>query len=199
MAESPFSYFSVSPKNESDIEGIIRQNPWIPVEAYASHVSNSNNLTYGPQNAINHSSPNTWNSGNGANRWIVINFTTIYIYTTHYSVQSSSCIPPECAHAKEWKTFGYQHGEWNEIDYVSSGNTNGAYFVYSRSLSNPGPFSAFKFVNAGLNYNSNTIFRFLNIDFFGSFISQSFDTSQFSSKTYSCNLIEKNIFSFITI
>ena len=82
--------FSVFPRNDSDIVGIIHLFKFIPVVAYSSSVQNGNNVTYGAQNAIDHSSKYRWVSSNTPNQWIVLNFTDHEIYTTHYSVQSAN-------------------------------------------------------------------------------------------------------------
>ena len=187
MVNSSTSYFSISPKNESDIEGIIHQNPSIQIHTYASSVVNSNNATYGPQNPVNHSSPNFWWSENTANQWIVINFTSFDFFTTHYSVQSTNCNPPSCNHAKQWKLYGSRDNEWNEIDEVLESKINGPFFVETRPVSNFGPFNSFKILSTGQSWNGNNYFRFLNIDFFGYVIPSPSSACHFFASECNCN------------
>ena len=73
--------FTVSPRNNGDINGIIHQIPSVHVNAYAISVHSAyTNETRGPQHVLNHSSPISWCSDNIQNQWIVINFTKMRFF-----------------------------------------------------------------------------------------------------------------------
>ena len=159
--------FSISPQSDTDIEGIIHHFPTIPVFAEASTTDGSNK----PNNAINHSTTAAWISDDLENQWILINFTHHELFTSHYSVQSTSCGGSGCNRAKSWKVNGFSNGEWIEIDDVQMSKINGPLLIETRSVKNMGPFSAFQITSTGQNWQEvespSYRFQFRIIDFFG--------------------------------
>ena len=174
---------TISPQNYSDVNGIIAQNPSIPVITYASSVQGDDNTTYGSQNAISVSILNHWRSKDANGEWIVINFSSLNIFATHYGVRTVDYGPGN-GHPKQWVTHGYYFGEWVLVDVVTSSLLNGNYNNETRAFQNNGPFSAFRLTSTGSNWGAagtSFFFRFSRIDFFGSILSPSFDIRKYCS------------------
>ena len=190
--------FSIFPKNDSDIEGIIRHFPSMNIQVYSSSV-NGDNSTYGPQNVLDHSTTNYWRSSNTANQQIFINFTDFAFYATNYSFQTFDCIPSGCDHPKQWKAEGFQNNNWIEIDNVVSSRINGRYLIETRPISVHGPFSSFRFTSTGLNWASENFFRIMNIDFFG--YTDSINITSFPQplSLFLCYPIRESFFTLLTI
>ena len=160
--------FSISPQNNTDISGIIRNNPTILVDAYASSVFDNSYSSRGPHYVTDHTTTSSWASEDTENQWIVVRFAAHEIHITNYSVQSADFVTGT-SHARMWKVEGLFIDQWILIDEVTSSKINGRFLIETRSVSNTGPFTAFRFISTGISWSSSQtkILRFCNIDFFG--------------------------------
>ena len=157
----------ISPKNNSDIYGIIHKIPNLKVNCSAKSSQQTSSTCW---NAINPTHDFHFCSGSESDQWFQFIFPNILIKATHYSLQAPKDTMTGWYMPKSWEFFGIkENGALVSIDTVSESKLNEDKKIVTYAVDKVDTFVGFKLQMKGSNYQgSYTDLRIYKIDFFGS-------------------------------
>ena len=171
----------ISPKNNSDIYGIIHKIPNLKVNCSAKSSQQTSSTCW---NAINPTHDFHFCSGSESDQWFQFIFPNILIKATHYSLQAPRGTTSGWYMPKSWELFGIkENGTLVSIDTVSESKLNEDKKIVTYAVDRVDTFVGFKLQMKGSNYQGTyTDLRIYKIDVFGIISSHFCECTQKSCK-----------------